>query len=272
MLEPLGPGQVRIEVQAAGVNFRDVLNALGMYPGEAGPLGAEGAGVVTETGPGVRGLRAGDRVLGMMFGGLGPVAVCDERHLARIPDGWSSAQAASVPLVFLTALYALKDLAALKPGERILIHAGAGGVGMAAIQLARHLGAEVFATASEGKWDTLRGLGVPDDHIASSRTTDFEQHFLEVTDGRGVDVVLNALAGEFVDASLRVTAPGGASWRWARPTSVIRSRSPPYATAPSTSARPAPSGPRNCCPSCWSSSPPARCTCCRSRRGTCGGP
>ncbi|MEU2870672.1 SDR family NAD(P)-dependent oxidoreductase [Streptomyces olivoreticuli] len=209
VLEPLGPGQVRIEVQAAGMNFRDVLNALGMYPGEAGLLGAEGAGVVTGTGPGVRGLRVGDRVLGMMFGGLGPVAVCDERLLARIPDGWSSAQAASVPLVFLTALYALKDLAALKPGERILIHAGAGGVGMAAIQLARHLGAEVFATASEGKWDTLRGLGVPDDHIASSRTTDFEQRFLEVTDGRGVDVVLNALAGEFVDASLRLTAPGG---------------------------------------------------------------
>ncbi|MEV4923832.1 SDR family NAD(P)-dependent oxidoreductase [Streptomyces roseoverticillatus] len=208
-LEPLRPGQVRIAVQAAGVNFRDVLNALGMYPGEAGRLGAEGAGVVTETGPGVTGLRPGDRVTGMLFGGFGPVAVADERLLVKLPEGWSPATAASVPLVFLTALYALKDLADLKPGEKILVHAGAGGVGMAAIQLAKHLGAEVFATASEGKWDTLRDLGVPGDHIASSRTTGFEQRFLEATDGHGVDVVLNALAGEFVDASLRLTAPGG---------------------------------------------------------------
>ncbi|WP_435797932.1 type I polyketide synthase, partial [Streptomyces klenkii] len=209
VLDPLGPGQVRVAVQAAGVNFRDVLNALGMYPGEAGVLGAEAAGVVTETGPGVEGLRPGDRVMGKVFGGYGPVAVCDERLLARTPEGWTAAEAASVPLVFLTAFYAFTDLADLRPGEKVLIHAGAGGVGMAAIQIARHLGAEVFATASEGKWDVLRELGVPDDHIASSRTTDFEQRFLEVTDGRGVDVVLNALAGEFVDASLRLTAPGG---------------------------------------------------------------
>ncbi|MFJ9613856.1 SDR family NAD(P)-dependent oxidoreductase [Streptomyces noursei] len=209
VLEPLGAGRVRIRVQAAGVNFRDVLDALGMYLGEAGPLGAEAAGVVTETGPGVRGLRPGDRVMGMVFGGFGPEAVADERLLTRVPEDWSAAQAASVPLVFLTAYYALKDLADLRPGQSILVHAGAGGVGMAAIQLARHLGAEVFATASEGKWDTLRELGVADDHIASSRTTDFEERFRAVTGGRGVDVVLNALAGEFVDASLRLTAPGG---------------------------------------------------------------
>ncbi|WP_446557877.1 type I polyketide synthase [Streptomyces eurocidicus] len=209
ILEPLTPGQVRLDVEAAGVNFRDVLNALGMYPGEAGLLGAEAAGTVTETGPGVHGLRPGDRVMGMVFGGYGPVAVTDQRLLTRIPEDWSAARAASVPLVFLTALYALKDLADLRPGQSILVHAGAGGVGMAAIQLARHLGAEVFATAGEGKWDTLRELGVADDHIASSRTTDFEERFRAVTGGRGVDVVLNALAGEFVDASLRLTAPGG---------------------------------------------------------------
>ncbi|MCC3773905.1 type I polyketide synthase [Streptomyces sp. UNOB3_S3] len=208
-LAPLAPGQVRVEVQAAGVNFRDVLNALGMYPGEAGLLGAEAAGVVVETGPGVTGLRAGDRVMGMVPGGFGTLAVVDERFLAEVPGEWTAAEAASVPLVFLTALYALKDLAGLRAGQSILVHAGAGGVGMAAIQLARHLGAEVFATASEAKWDTLRELGVPDDHIASSRTTDFEQRFLATTGGRGVDVVLNALAGEFVDASLRLVAPGG---------------------------------------------------------------
>ncbi|MEU4213707.1 beta-ketoacyl synthase N-terminal-like domain-containing protein, partial [Streptomyces sp. NPDC026206] len=107
-LEPLAPGQVRVAVEAAGVNFRDVLNALGMYPGEAGPLGAEAAGVVTATGTDVHGLRPGDRVMGMVPGGFGPVAVVDERYLVRVPGEWSSAQAASVPLVFLTALYALK--------------------------------------------------------------------------------------------------------------------------------------------------------------------
>ncbi|MFI9045594.1 SDR family NAD(P)-dependent oxidoreductase [Streptomyces sp. NPDC053427] len=209
IMEPLTDGQVRIRVQAAGVNFRDVLDALGMYPGEAGPLGAEAAGVVTETGPGVRGLRPGDRVTGLVLGGFGPEAVADERLLTRIPEGWSADRAASVPLVFLTAYYALKDLADLRPGQSVLVHAGAGGVGMAAIQLARHLGAEVFATAGEGKWDALRELGVADDHLASSRTTDFEERFRAVTGGRGVDVVLNALTGDIVDASLRLTAPGG---------------------------------------------------------------
>jgi polyene macrolide polyketide synthase len=206
---PLTGRQVRLRVSAAGVNFRDVLNALGMYPGEAGPLGAEAAGVVLETGPDARDLRVGDRVMGMVDGGFGPVSVADERYLTHIPPEWSDQDAAAVPLVFLTAYFGLKDLAGLRRGESILVHAGTGGVGMAAIQLARHFGAEVFATASEGKQDTLRALGIAEDHIASSRTTEFEARFLEVTGGRGVDVVLNSLAGEFVDASLRLLAPGG---------------------------------------------------------------
>ncbi|XRQ16898.1 SDR family NAD(P)-dependent oxidoreductase [Actinomadura welshii] len=207
--EELGEGRIRIEVRAAGLNFRDVLNALGMYPGEAGPLGSEAAGVVTQVGPGVSDLRPGDRVMGMVAGGFGTAATTDARMVTRVPEEWGWEQAASVPLVFLTAYYALKDLAGLREGESILIHAGAGGVGMAAIQLARHLGAEVFATASEPKWDVLRGLGVPEDHIASSRDLEFEEKFRRVTGGRGVDVVLNALAGEFVDASQRLLAEGG---------------------------------------------------------------
>ncbi|WP_282550062.1 SDR family NAD(P)-dependent oxidoreductase, partial [Streptomyces rochei] len=201
--------QVRVEVRAAGLNFRDVLNALGMYPGEAGLLGAEATGVVTAVGPEVTGLSVGDRVMGMVPGGLATDALIDERFLARVPEGWSDEEAASTPLVFLTALYGLTELAGLSAGERVLIHAGAGGVGMAAVQLARHLGAEVFATASEGKWDVLRGMGLDGDHIASSRDVGFEEKFRAVTGGRGMDVVLNALAGEFVDASLRITAPGG---------------------------------------------------------------
>ncbi|MGH3878267.1 MAG: SDR family NAD(P)-dependent oxidoreductase, partial [Actinophytocola sp.] len=206
---PLAPGQVRIDVRAAGLNFRDVLSALDMYPGEPGPLGAEVAGVVAEVGDDVPGLRPGDRVMALVPGGIGPEVVADHRCATAIPGDWSFTDAASVPAVFLTAYYALFYLAGLRSGESVLIHAGAGGVGMAAIQLARQLGADVFATASEGKQDVLRSLGVADDHIGSSRTTEFERTFLETTGGRGVDVVLNSLAGEFVDASLRSLRPGG---------------------------------------------------------------
>ncbi|MEV4141770.1 SDR family NAD(P)-dependent oxidoreductase [Dactylosporangium sp. NPDC049742] len=205
----LRAGQVRIAVRAGGVNFRDVLNALGMYPGEAGSLGQEGAGVVTEVGPGVTGFAVGDRVMGMFPGAFGPVAVADHRMIVGVPAGWSYAQAASVPLVFLTAYYALVDLGGLRPGERVLVHAAAGGVGMAAVQLARHLGADVLATASTGKWPVVRGLGVDGTHLASSRTLAFEPQFLELTGGAGADVVLNALAREFVDASLRLLPRGG---------------------------------------------------------------
>ncbi|WP_432004296.1 type I polyketide synthase [Streptomyces sioyaensis] len=205
----LGAGQVRIAVRAAGLNFRDVLNALGMYPGDAVALGIEGAGVVTEVGPGVSGFSPGDRVMGLFTQSFGPLAVADGRTLARIPEGWSFAQAASVPVVFLTAYYALVDLGELQAGESVLVHAAAGGVGMAAVQLARHLGAEVFGTASPGKWETLRSSGLDEAHIASSRDLDFERSFLAATDGRGVDVVLDSLAREFVDASLRLLPRGG---------------------------------------------------------------
>ncbi|MEA5360356.1 SDR family NAD(P)-dependent oxidoreductase [Amycolatopsis sp., V23-08] len=206
---PLAPGQVRIAVRAAGLNFRDVLNALDLYPGEAGELGLEGAGVVTEVGPGVAGLAPGDRVAGLFAGGFGPLAVADARLVTRMPEEWSFATAASVPVVFLTACYALKELAGLRAGERVLIHAAAGGVGLAAVQVARHFGAEVYATASPGKHGVLRGLGLPEDHVASSRDLGFEAAFLAATGGEGVDVVLDSLAGEFVDASLRLLPRGG---------------------------------------------------------------
>ncbi|MGH3754742.1 MAG: SDR family NAD(P)-dependent oxidoreductase, partial [Pseudonocardiaceae bacterium] len=208
VLAPLGAGQVRVAVRAAGVNFRDVLVALGMYPGSA-VLGGEGAGEVVEVGPDVAGLAVGDRVMGLFSGAFGPVALTDHRLLTRIPAGWSFTQAASVPIVFLTAYYGLVDLAGLRGGETLLVHAAAGGVGMAAVQLARHLGAQVFATASAGKWDTLRELGLDQDRIASSRSVEFAERFLAASGGRGVDVVLNSLAGAFVDASLRLLPHGG---------------------------------------------------------------
>ncbi|MDI5968594.1 SDR family NAD(P)-dependent oxidoreductase [Streptomyces sp. SL13] len=200
---PLEAHEVRVAVRAAGVNFRDALIRLGAYPGEA-KMGSESAGVVLETGSGVTDLRPGDRVVGgPLDHGFAPFAVADRRLLARIPDGWSYPEAASMPVTFLTAYYGLFELAVLCPGESVLIHSGAGGVGLAAVRLARHFGAEVYATASPGKWDALRAEGLDDDHIASSRNLDFAEKF-----GR-VDVVLNSLAREFVDASLALVKPGG---------------------------------------------------------------
>ena len=208
-LRPLGRGEVRVAVRAAGMNFRDVLIALGIYPAQA-VVGGEAAGVVTETGPGVPGLAPGDRVMGLFDdGAMAPFAVTDHRLLVRIPKGWSFPQAAAAPIVFLTAYYGLTDLARLGAGQRLLVHAATGGVGMAATQLARHRGAEVYATASPPKWDTLRALGFDEKHIANSRTLDFEHHILTATEGEGVDVVLDSLAGEFVDASLRLLPHGG---------------------------------------------------------------
>ncbi|MGM1062425.1 SDR family NAD(P)-dependent oxidoreductase [Saccharothrix sp. Mg75] len=203
---PPAAGEVRISVRAAGVNFRDALNALGMMPaGAAGPLGVEGAGVVVATGPGVTDLVPGDRVFGV-FHAFGTTASVDRRLVAPMPADWSFEEAATVPAVFLTAYCGLVDVAGLRAGDSVLVHAAAGGVGMAAVQLARHLGAEVHGTASPAKWPAT---GLDDAHLASSRTLDFAPRFLAATGGRGVDVVLNALAGDFVDASLRLLPRGG---------------------------------------------------------------
>ncbi|HEV2343873.1 MAG TPA: type I polyketide synthase, partial [Actinocrinis sp.] len=201
-------GEVRVRVRAAGLNFRDVLVALGVYPGEAF-IGNEGAGVVLETGPGVTGVKPGDRVMGMLPQAFGPLAVTDHRWLVPMPPQWSYEQAATVPTAFLTAYYALARVAAVRAGERVLVHAAAGGVGMAAVQIARHLGAEVYATASPAKHDVLRAMGLDDDHIASSRDPQFAGRVLAATAGVGVDVVLNSLVGELTDASLSVLPRGG---------------------------------------------------------------
>ncbi|MER7975193.1 zinc-binding dehydrogenase, partial [Streptomyces sp. NPDC096080] len=202
-------GHLVIEVRAAGLNFRDVLNTLGMYPGPAVLLGAEAAGVVTAVGPGVTGIAPGDRVMGLVTGGFATHAVADARMVAPVPDGWTWTQAASVPVAYLTAYYGLRDLAHLEAGESVLVHAAAGGVGMAAAQLARHWGADVYGTAGDHKRTLLRADGWAADRLASSRTLDFEDRFRATSGGRGVDVVLNSLAGDFIDASLRLLAPGG---------------------------------------------------------------
>ncbi|GAA2962078.1 type I polyketide synthase [Actinokineospora diospyrosa] len=195
----LAPGEVRVAVRAAGLNFRDVLNALGMYPGEVA-IGGEAAGVVTEVGSAVTGHKVGDRVLGLFSAAFAPSAVTDQRLLVPLPDDWTFVEGACVPIVYATAYYGLVDLANLREGESVLVHAAAGGVGMAAVQLARHLKAEVYGTASPAKWSAT---GLPEDRLSSSRDLDFATTFPQV------DVVLNALAGEFVDASLGLLRPGG---------------------------------------------------------------
>ncbi|MDR7304660.1 acyl transferase domain-containing protein/D-arabinose 1-dehydrogenase-like Zn-dependent alcohol dehydrogenase [Haloactinomyces albus] len=207
--DTLASGCVRIAVRASGINFRDVLTAMDMYPGAPEPLGFEGAGVVVEVADDVTDLVPGDRVVGLFASAFASLAIVDARKVRPIPAAVSFTEAATVPVVFLTALYALDHLAQLASGERLLLHSAAGGVGHATIQLARLRGVEVFATASPAKWDDLRALGLPDDHIASSRDTDFEAAFARVTGGAGVDVVLNSLTDEKIDASLRLLSPGG---------------------------------------------------------------
>ncbi|WP_133056477.1 SDR family NAD(P)-dependent oxidoreductase, partial [Mycobacterium decipiens] len=206
---PLGPGQVRVAIRAIAANFRDIMITLGMFTHDA-LLGGEGAGVIVEVGPGVNEFAVGDSVFGFFPDGSGTLVAGDVRLLLPMPADWSYAEAAAISAVFTTAYYAFVHLANVTPGQRVLVHAATGGVGMAAVQLARHLGLEVFATASKGKWDTLRAMGFDDDHISDSRSLEFEDKFRAVTGGHGMDVVLDSLAGEFVDASLRLVAPGGA--------------------------------------------------------------
>lgn len=204
-----GPGQVEIEVLAAGLNFRDVLNALGQYPGEAGLLGFEAVGRVTALGEGVTDLALGDAVIALAAPGcIGSHATVTRALVVRKPAGLTAAEAVALPAALLTAWYALHHLGGMKRGDKVLIHAAAGGVGMAAVQLALAAGAEVFATAgSPEKQAFLRAMGV--DHIMSSRTLDFEAQVRAATGGRGVDMVLNSLNGDFIASSFAVLAPNG---------------------------------------------------------------
>ncbi|QUQ64353.1 D-alanine--D-alanyl carrier protein ligase [Kutzneria sp. CA-103260] len=207
-------GEVEIEVDAVGLNFRDVLVALGRMPSTAGGrglrMGAECVGRVTRTGTGVTGLRVGDEVVAVdaAMSTLCSHVTVNATCVAVKPARLSTAEAATVPLVFLTAAIGLGRLAALRPGERVLIHSGAGGVGLAAIQLAKELGAEVLATAgSPEKRELLRSLGVK--HVFDSRSLRFADEVRAVTDGAGVDVVLSAVGSEATARSIACLAPYG---------------------------------------------------------------
>ncbi|MEV0445000.1 SDR family NAD(P)-dependent oxidoreductase [Streptomyces spectabilis] len=209
VLRPLEPGEVRVAVRAGGLNFKAVLLELGMVARDEWSSLGEGAGIVLETGADVTGLTPGDRVMGLFTGGLGTVTVTDRRLVAPMPKRLTFAQAAGVPVVYLTAYYGLADLAGLTAGESLLLHAATGGMGFASLQLARHWGAEVYGTASAGKRDVLRAWGFDDDHLADSRSLGYAEHFGKATGGRGVDVVLNSLAHEHVEESLALLPRGG---------------------------------------------------------------
>ncbi|MGZ4769606.1 MAG: SDR family NAD(P)-dependent oxidoreductase, partial [Ilumatobacteraceae bacterium] len=201
-------GEIEIEVRATGVNFRDVLNVLGMYPGEAGDPGLECAGVVTAVGGGVSGLAIGDAVFGIAPRAYDSHVVTRADLVVRKPDKLTFAEAAGSTIAFLTAAFGLETLAGLRAGEKVLIHAAAGGVGLAAVGIAHRIGAEVFATVgSAEKRSMLADLGVK--HIYSSRTLDFADEILADTGGAGVDVVLNSLSDEFVERSFQVLTPTG---------------------------------------------------------------
>ncbi|WBB61969.1 type I polyketide synthase [Streptomyces sp. WMMC500] len=212
-----GAGEVEVRVTATGLNFRDILIALGLLP-DAGTgatdyrdrIGFECAGVVTAVGPDVEHFRVGDEVLAVNLegGAFASFVTLPARAVTSIPPGLGAVDAAGLPIAYLTAWYALRHVARLVPGERVLIHSATGGTGLAAIAVARHLGAEVLTTAgSEEKRDHLRAMGIT--KVMDSRTLDFRDQTVEATGGEGVDVVLNSLSGAAIRAGLETLRPFG---------------------------------------------------------------
>lgn len=210
-----GPGEVTVELRAVALNYRDPMRANGLLPAEAvenSPLarglGTDGAGIVHAVGPDVRDLRPGDRVTGLMPAALASHTTTPAAAVVRIPDAMSFAEAATFPVAFLTVHHTLVHLARLTAGETVLVHGGAGAVGLAVLQCARRQGARVIATAgTETKRDLLRTLGA--DHVLDSRSLDFVPRVRDLTDGQGVDVVVNSLSGEAIARGLDLLRPNG---------------------------------------------------------------
>jgi acyl transferase domain-containing protein/NADPH-dependent curcumin reductase CurA len=201
-------GEIEVEVAASALNFRDVLNVLGMYPGDPGPLGLEFCGRVARLGDGVEGLEVGDRVMGLSWGSFSSYVNTPADLSVKVPAALNDVAAATIPNAFLTAHHCLVEIGQMQSGERVLIHAATGGVGLAAVQIAMQAGAEIFATAgSEQKREYLRSLGVQ--HVFSSRKPGFASEIRERTGGRGVDLVLNSLAGDFIDEGFDILAKRG---------------------------------------------------------------
>ncbi|HTI37527.1 MAG TPA: medium chain dehydrogenase/reductase family protein [Vicinamibacterales bacterium] len=206
-----GEGQVRIRVRAAGVNFADILARIGLYPDAPRPpavVGYEVAGIVDAAGPGVNSPHAGDRVVALTrFGGYADYVVVPAYQAFRFPDALSDAEAASVPVTYLTAAIALYRMAAISSGDTVLVHNAGGGLGIAAVQLARLRRTIVYGTASAAKHSALASFGV--EHAIDYRHADVRNEILELTKGRGVDVVLDPIGGRSFGESYRMLAPMG---------------------------------------------------------------
>jgi len=206
-------GELRVRTRFAGVNFADIAARLGIYPDAPKipcVVGYEVSGVVDKLGPGVdpKAFAPGDRVLAMtMFGGYAELCCTSADAARRIPDGMSDEEAAALPVNYLTAYHMLNYLTSVRAGDRVLIHAAAGGVGIAAIQLAKHAGAEIFGTASASKHEFLKGIGVA--HCIDYTTSDFKDEVMRITRRQGVDIVLDALGGSALAKSYAVLRPGG---------------------------------------------------------------
>ncbi|MEM9486730.1 MAG: SDR family NAD(P)-dependent oxidoreductase [Cyanobacteria bacterium P01_F01_bin.116] len=213
------PGEVEIEVRATGLNFLDVLAALASMPTHVDGveqthlqaldgLGGECSGIVVAVGDGVSQFAVGDAVIALAMGSFSRYVIASCHHVVAKPPSLNWEAAASIAINFLTAHTALHDIAHIQAGDRILIHAAAGGTGMAAVQIAQQAGAEIFATASPAKWEILQQMGVK--HIMNSHTTDFSDGILTLTQGQGVDIVLNSLTSDtFVEKSLAVVRNHG---------------------------------------------------------------
>jgi 8-amino-7-oxononanoate synthase len=211
-------GEIEIAVAASGVNFRDVLNALGVlkeYLQAMGfadstevPFGGECAGIVVAIGEGVTDFQVGDQVIAAQaVGSLSSHVIVNAQFAIAKPKNLTYTEAATIPTTFLTAYYGLHHLAKIKPGDKILIHAAAGGVGQAAVQIAQQIGAEVYATASVGKWDFLKASGIK--YVMNSRNLDFAEEVMQLTGGKGVDLILNSLNGDFIPQNLAILASNG---------------------------------------------------------------
>jgi NADPH:quinone reductase-like Zn-dependent oxidoreductase len=208
---PVGPGEVRIAVKAAGINFADTLARTGLYPDSPKVpcvVGYEVAGEVESVGDGVESVRPGDRVLaGTRFNGQAELVTVRENMVYELPERLSFEEGAAFPVNYATAQAGLVVMGGLKSGERVLIHAAAGGVGISATQIAKRIGAEVFGTASASKHDAIRAQGV--DHAIDYRSEDFAGAVRRITGGEGIDVALDALGPTSFRKDYRLLRQGG---------------------------------------------------------------
>lgn len=208
---PVGPGEVRIAVKAAGINFADTMARLGLYPDAPKTpcvMGYEVAGTVESVGEGVSAHAVGDRVMaGTRFGGQAELVTVPEDQVLSLPERLSFEQGAAFPVNYGTAYAALIVMGSLREGSRVLIHAAAGGVGIAATQIARNVGAEIFGTASPAKHDAIRAQGV--EHAIDYRNQDFESETMRITGGEGVDLIIDALGPTSFRKDYRLLRPGG---------------------------------------------------------------